>query len=531
MDFVVLLIALMFGTVLLAGLGERIRLPYPVLVLIAAAAAAWLPFIPELHIEPELILPLFLPPLLFAVAQRSSWGVFRVRWKTLVLMAVLLVALTAIAVAGVAWYLMPLLSFPAAIALGAIVAPPDPVAVEAVAGKVRMPRRLMTMMQTEGLFNDAIAIVIFQTAVSAALSGGEVGWEIVPAFLAGAAGAVVIGFAMAWIVGGINRMVPNLVARTAITLVAPYAVYMIAEQMHFSGVVAVVVLAVELVRRDRPQDSQERLTRNSFWEVVEMLTTGVAFGLVGIEMRYVIEDEGAEILGWIPAIAAIVAVVVGVRFVWVAIVMGAGWRAEGTVDDGRRRMSEKLKDVIIVTWCGMRGLATLALALALPVGVGSGRNFMIATACAVLLATLVIPGLTLPALMKLLKPVDDHVEVERLERQIALRAERAAATAISSSPQLEQIDPALVARARERISGLHNLLDHDDAPDTESEATARRQVLAMEIMMRDALAAARREVLSMRGEKGVDPEAVNAVLRRLDLRTVSMDSSASRPLL
>jgi len=524
MEFVVLLIALMFGTVLLAGLGERIRLPYPVLVLIAAAAAAWLPFMPELHIDPELILPLFLPPLLFAVAQRSSWGVFRLRWKTLVLMAVLLVALTAVAVAGVAWYLMPVLSLPAAIALGAIVAPPDPVAVEAVAGKVRMPRRLVTMLQTEGLFNDAMAIVIFQTAVSAALSGGEVGWSLVPAFLAGAAGAVILGFLMAWVVGGINHIVDNRVARTAITLVAPYAVYMLAEQVHFSGVVAVVVTAVELVRRDRPQDSQERLTRASFWEVVEMVTTGVAFGLVGIEMRYVVEDEGANILGWIPAIVAICAVAVGVRVLWVGGILGAGWRTEGSAKERRISLSSRAKDVVIVTWCGMRGLATLALALALPAEV-PGRNFMLATACAVLFVTLVIPGLTLPALMRVLKPTDDHSLVEREERQIALRAERAAATAIAESPHLAPLDDELVARARARISGLHAVLEHDDdMPDDEYESTQRAQVRAVELLMRDALAAARREVLSMRAESGVDPEAVNAVLRRLDLRTVSLDS-------
>lgn len=522
MEFVVLLIALMFGTVLLAGLGERIRLPYPVLVLIAAAAAAWLPFMPELHIEPDLILPLFLPPLLFAVAQRSSWGVFRLRWKTLVMMAVLLVALTAFSVAGVAWYLMPLLSFPAAIALGAIVAPPDPVAVEAVAGKVRMPRRLLAMLQTEGLFNDAMAIVIFQTAVAAALSGGEVGWDVLPAFLAGAGGAVILGFLMAWLVGGINHVVPHFVARTAITLVAPYAVYMIAELAHVSGVVAVVVLAVELVRRDRPQDSQERLTRTAFWEVVEMLTTGVAFGLVGIEMRYVVEDEGASILGWVPVIAVICVVAVAVRYLWVGLILGAGWRLEGTPAERRVSLVSRAKDVLLVTWCGMRGLATLALALALPPQI-PGRNFILATAGAVLLVTLVIPGLTLLALMRILKPTDDHALVEKEERMVAARAENAAAEVIANAPEVAQLDPQALAAVRARVKGLRTLLSRDDDVDDAATVDARRHAKAMERVMSEALAAARREVLAMRGQPGVDPEAVNTVLRRLDLRTVSLD--------
>jgi CPA1 family monovalent cation:H+ antiporter len=150
---------------------------------------------------------------------------------------------------------------------------------------------------------------------------------------------------------------------------------------------------------------------------------------------------------------------------------------------------------------------------------------MLAAACAVLFVTLVIPGLTLPALMRLLKPTDDHSLVEREERQIALRAERAAATAIAESPHLGPLDDELVARARARISGLHAVLEHDDdLPDDAYESTQRAQVRAVELLMRDALSAARREVLSMRAEPGVDPEAVNAVLRRLDLRTVSLDS-------
>ena len=161
MEFLMLLICLLFGTVLAAGVGERIRLPYPVLMLIFSALIAFLPIIPEVHINPELILPLFLPPLLYAAAQRSSWSVFRLRWRSLVLLAVALVAVTVAVVAGVSWAMIPALGLPAAIALGAIVAPPDPVAVEAVAGKVKMPRRLITVLQTEGLFNDAIAIVIF----------------------------------------------------------------------------------------------------------------------------------------------------------------------------------------------------------------------------------------------------------------------------------------------------------------------------------------------------------------------------------
>ena len=230
---------------------------------------------------------------------------------------------------------------------------------------------------------------------------------------------------MAWVVGTLNRFVPNLVARSAATLVAPYAVYLLAEEVHFSGVVAVVVTALELGRRARPQDSEERLTRTAFWDVVELLTTGVAFGLVGIEMRYIIEDEGRNLFTFIPGIAAICIAVVLVRFLW----MMAMFKMGGT--ERKNHTPGSLKEVLVLTWCGMRGLATLALALALPTTMANGeplegRNFVIATACAVLIVTLVVPGLTLPALMRALKLPNDHAAEERKQRSLARRAEKVA---------------------------------------------------------------------------------------------------------
>ncbi|WP_146362147.1 Na+/H+ antiporter [Arthrobacter yangruifuii] len=521
MDFLVLLIGLLFGTVLAAGIGERIRLPYPVLMLIFSALIAFLPIIPEVHINPELILPLFLPPLLFAAAQRSSWSVFRLRWRSLILLAVALVAVTVAVVAGVSWVMVPALGLPAAIALGAIVAPPDPVAVEAVAGKVRMPRRLITVLQTEGLFNDAIAIVIFQAAVAASTSGGDVGWDVVPKFLIAAAGAVVLGLAMAWVVGSLNRFVPNLVARSASTLVAPFAVYLLAEEFHFSGVVAVVVTALELGRRARPQDSEERLTRTAFWDVVELLTTGAAFGLVGIEMRYIIEDEGRELLTFVPGIVAVCAAVLIVRFLW----MMAIYRIGGAE---KNRVPGSLKEVLVLTWCGMRGLATLALALALPGTTLAGealpgRNFVVACACAVLVVTLVVPGLTLPWLMRVLKLPNDSREADRMERELALRAERVAVETMKRSPAIQQLPPDRRAALAKRMSSLHAMLESDGEDDSQKLLDRKATLEIMDVVQREALDAARREVLDARQQRGVDPEAVDRVLRRLDLRTVTMD--------
>lgn len=522
MEFIVLLIGLLFGTVLMVGFGERLRLPYPVLMLLFASAIALIPGLPEVHIDPELILPLFLPPLLFAAAQRSSWSVFLVRWKSLILLAVLLVAATAFAVAGIANWLVPTLSFTGALALGALAAPPDPVAVEAVAGKVSMPRKLLTLLQTEGLFNDAIAIVIFTLAAEATVNGGTVGWDIAPRFLVSAAAAVAIGFVVAWLVGALNRFVPNMVARSATAIVAPYAVYILAEEVHASGVVAVVVTALEMGRRARPQDSQERLTRESFWSVMELLITGAAFGLVGMEMRYVLEDEGREIVRFIPGVVGVCLTVLAVRFGWFFLLYLIGGL------ESKRRIPGSMKEVLVLTWCGMRGLATLALALALPLTTADGspfpdRNFIVTAAAAVLMVTLVLPGLTLPSLMRFLKLATHDPEESRQERRLARRAEQVAIESIRTSEAAKKLPAKRRDALERRMSSLHSILEDDYKDDPEKLLRLKDVLEAMDAVQRQALDAARREVLAARKTKGMDPEAVDRVLRRLDLRTVTLD--------
>ncbi|TAP25143.1 sodium:proton antiporter [Arthrobacter sp. S41] len=524
MDFFLLVIGLLFATILIVGVGERIKLPYPILMLIFASLAGFLPFMPEMHIEPELILPIFLPPLLFATAQRSSWSVFRLRWKALIRLAVVLIVVTAGTVAATAMAFTPVVSIPLALALGAIVAPPDPVAVDAIATKVKMPRRLTSLLETEGLFNDAMAIVIFQLAVQATVDNSSVGLELIPQFVIGAAGAVVLGLAMGWAIGALNRFVPNLAARSAATLVAPYAVYMIAEEVHVSGVIAVVVTALEMVRRDRPQDSAERLTRQAFWEVLELLATGLAFGLMGIEMNQVIQEEGSNLIGYIPGIAAICFVVIAIRALWMFGTYYLPNRSKAKIP--------ARKDSLVLTWCGMRGLATLALALALPHVRADGtvieeRNFVVVTACAVLLCTLVVPGLTLPALMRVLKLRNNEQDTKRARRALARRAEAVAMSTLRKNVDLQELPENYQQAVRRRMNSLHSILSKDpdphDAISDEKYTQIRAVIAKADSIQAIALEAARDELLKARREPNIDPHLVDEIVVRLDRRTATLD--------
>lgn len=519
-----LIIGLLLATVIAVSLGDKLHLPYPVLMVVIALGMAFIPGIPELHLEPELILPLFLPPLLYATAKKTSWSVFRIRWRSVILLAIGLVVATVAVVAGAAWLLIPGIGLPAAIALGAMVAPPDPVAVESVAGRVHMPRRLLTVLQSEGLFNDAAAIVIFQTAVAAAVAGHDVdGWLAVK-FVTGSVVAVALGLAMAWAAKKLIGVIDSSTARSAVTLVVPFAVYILAEELHASGVIAVVVTALEIKRRSRPQDAAERITGSAFWDVTELLATGLAFGLIGLVSRTVIHDAGGRLLPMLGNAAVICAVVVLIRAVWLALLVPFNRRRnDGLPPNGP-------KDVLLLTWCGMRGLATLALALAMPEHIADGSPFpardqIVLTAVAVLFTTLVIPGSTLPWLMRKLRMRESPAAEHEAELVLAQRAEEAALAALHNAPFLHDLPHQRQEVIELGIKRLSEDLVIDAAP-SPADARSRHD---SEIAIRTiALDAARQEIVDARNEPDVDPEIADRVLRRLDLRTVILQEVGER---
>lgn len=520
-----LIIGLLLATVIAVGLGDKLKLPYPVLMVLIALGAGFIPGIPELHLEPELILPLFLPPLLFATAKKTSWSVFRIRWRSVILLAIGLVVVTVSVVAGAAWLLIPCIGLPAAIALGAMVAPPDPVAVESVAGRVHMPRRLLTVLQSEGLFNDAAAIVIFQTAVAAAVHGRAVDGWLAVTFLAGSAIAVMLGLIMAWLAKKLIGFIDSSTARSAVTLVVPFAAYILAEELHASGVIAVVVTALEMKRRSRPHDAAERITGNAFWDVTELLATGLAFGLIGLVTRHVIEETGAETLPMLGNAAIICAVVVLIRAAWLGLLVPFNRRRnDGLPPNGP-------KDVLLLTWCGMRGLATLALALALPEHTADGAPFpareqIVLTAVAVLFTTLVTPGSTLPWLMRKLKMRESPAAEHEAEMVLAQRAEDAALIALHDAPFLHDLPHQRQEAIERGIKRLSEDLVIDVAPSAPADARSRHD---QEVAIRTiALDAARQEIVDARNEPGVDPEIADRVLRRLDLRTVILLEGGER---
>lgn len=527
MQILLLLVGLMLAAVLLVGVGDRLRLPWPALMVVLGVLVALVPGLPDTFtLDPELILPLFLPPLLFATAQRTSWAVFRARWRSIALLAVALVVVTVVLVAGTATILIPGIALTAAVGLGAMVAPPDPVAVEAVAGTVRIPRRLLAVLQSEGLFNDATALVIFQAAVLATVGRDTLSPAVLALqFVAGAVGAVLIGLGVAWVAQTVLGRLTDTTGRSALTLVLPFATYLAADELGASGVIAVVVLALQMRRNADADEAAERLTQTSIWNVVELLVTGIAFGLIGLDLRQVVTDVGDDLPRMLGHAAVVCGVVIVVRAVW----MTAAWRIVRHGEDSSSAPRTG-REAVLLTWCGMRGLATLALALSLPVGTADGTLFpsrpeIVLIAVSVLFTTLLIPGFTLPLLVRALR-VDTEADAEKLaEKEIVSRARRAAMATMEFEQRVQGLPDDVVSALRERLTRLEGVLTGEPA----SEEDRQRLAALRETRQRAtdaqaaALSAARAEVLAARREPGVDPQAADRVLRRLDLRTVLLD--------
>ena len=517
MDVLLVLIGLMLLTVFVVAIGDKIGLPWPALLTIITACAVFVPGLPQFEPPTELILPIFLPPLLWALARRTSWGVIREQWVTILSLSVLLVVATTLAVGFTAYAFLPGISLAAAILIGAAIAPPDPVAVDAVAEPAGIPRRIITTLQTEGLFNDAASIVAFNLALTAVTQGDELsfGGGVLNFFYS----ALVAG-GLGWVVGRLVALfithVHDVTARNALTWVTPFAVYLISEELGASGVIAVVIAAVELNSRADIQ-AEDRLSGQSFWETIELLFTGVAFGLIGLTVNTAIGEVGSDL--WHSVVVGVILSLVAfiVRLVWMYIYYRIN------VSRGRPRVAPlRLQEVLLMTWSGMRGLVTLALVLSIPAGVFSFHHELAVIALTVLLVTMVVPGLLLPWLMERLDLTEaSQIASDKMRAAVVSRARAASIEALSHfrpdghiTADAEKVDPEISANVIQWFED--RLGDGEDVSDDSRKQRAwQARHVALEAR-RTALAAAQEELLRMRGDRAYNPAIVDEVLEEID---------------
>ena len=452
--FEVVLGMLLLGAAL-AALARRIGAPYPALVALAGAALALVPGVPTLVLDPELALTLFIAPVLVDAAFDASPRDMRANWRAIASLALGAVVLTIVVVAVVARLLVPDLPWAAAIALGAIVAPPDAAAATTVLKQLKPPHRLLVILEGESLFNDASALLVYRLAVGATVTGAISGWRVVPMLLGVTLGSIVLGLVLAQLTIGITRRIRDVATAVVFQFGWTFGVWMLAERLHLSGIITMVVFAMAAARR-APEVVPPRIRVPSwaFWEVAVFVLNVLAFILVGFQLKSIALRVTGSIAVQYATVAAVVCLaVILARIAWVT---GAAafsrWRCRPRPDGTpgpRDPVSLSARAAAVAAWCGMRGTVTLAAALALPTGEHGGapfpyRDLILVTAFGVVLGTLVLQGLTLRPLLLRLK-LDDDGTVEREVRLARLETLRAA---VSAASECEGAETAALVRHR-----------------------------------------------------------------------------------
>ncbi len=532
MSQIEIILGLLVAVAALATLAVRLRIPYPILLVVGGSLLGFVPGLPRVELDPELVFLLFLPPLLYVSALFTSWRDFRANFRPITLLAVGLVLMTTVVVAAVVHSVIGL-PWAAAFVLGAIVSPTDAIAATAVAQRLGVPRRIVTVLEGESLVNDATGIVAYRIAVAAVVTGAFSVWEAGLQFVVGAAGGVAAGLVIGWLVIWARRhLADDPSVQNTVSLLTPFIAYLVAEELpayvwhglglpgelHFSGVLAVVTTGLYLGRKG-PYiiSSGTRLQGYATWELITFLLNGLIFVLIGLQLRNVVEGLSEYTPGELALYAVLVSLtVILVRMLWV---FPATYLPRMAIRAIRERdPSPPWRNVSVIAWTGMRGVISLAAALALPLTVAGGdpfvwRDLIIFLTFCVILATLVVQGLSLPAVIRALGLEDDRIgEKEETHGRI-----RIAEAALERLEELAEEDWVREDTA-ERMRGFYNYRRNrfasrvDGDPDGVEERSAAYQRLMAEL-----LGAQRRTLVRLRDEGKIGDEAMHRIERDLDL--------------
>ncbi|MGC4103933.1 Na+/H+ antiporter [Ferruginibacter sp.] len=426
MENIAVIIFLLFGIAFLGLLSNRYRFPLPIALVLGGVCISLVPGLPVIALNPEVVFIVFLPPLLYGAAWNTSWHEFKANLRPIGLAAIGLVIFTTVLVAMAAHWLIDDLSWPAAFLIGAIVSPPDAVAATSVTKGLGLQPRMITILEGESLVNDASGLVAYKYALTAITAGNFVLWKAGLNFLWIASAGIAIGLAIGYIMYQVHkRFVCDSVIEVTLTFLTPFASYLLAEQFHFSGVLAVVTTGLYLsFRSGEIFSNQSRIMAYSVWEVVIYILNGLIFVLIGLQLRSVmagISEYPASALILYGLVISFVVIIV--RFVWI---VPAALLPRYLSKRIREREPFDPRNMVVFGWAGMRGVVSMAAALALPIMLTDTvqfphRNLIIYLAFCVILSTLLLLGLTLPWIIKKLgiEPYSAALEEYEVRTQVA----------------------------------------------------------------------------------------------------------------
>jgi monovalent cation/hydrogen antiporter len=491
-------LVLLLASVLLAALARRLELPYPALLALAGSVLAFLPIAPEIEIDPDLALALFVAPVLLDAAFDTSPRDLKRNVLPLTSLAIVAVLITTGAVALIGWQLAGL-PLAAAIALGAIVAPPDAAAAAAVLRQFRPPRRLMAVLQGESLLNDATALLVYRIAV-AATTGALVLGSAVPMLALSLIGSIVAGYALARLLRRAMTHVEDPATATILQFVSTFGVWIFADRIGLSAIITMVVYAMTLARSvSRTSSPRNRVSSYSVWETAVFVLNVLAFVLMGLQSRPILSrlSEAGRVDALVLGVLVLVTIIL-VRLAWV-LTAGATVRLVSRWFGKEWSVGKGVRGDLLVAWCGMRGLVTLATAFALPPAF-PGRDLIVLTAFCVVLGTLVLQGMTLKPLLRLLRfEPDNSIEEEVSRARVVVMQAAIDSLTGDASPA--------AAAVREQYAAARTVAEKPDNPQAATEYD--------DLRLR-AIKYQRKALERLRGEGTIGDEAYHRLQEELD---------------
>lgn len=513
-------VGLLLAVAVLALVARKLTIPYPILFVIGGLLLGLIPKLPKVRLDPELVFLFFLPPLLFPAALFTSWRDFRANLRPIALLAIGLVLFTTVAVAGLAHYFMGL-PLAAGFVLGAIISPPDAIAATAIADRLKIPRRIVTILEGESLVNDATALVAYRFAVLAVVTGSFSLAQAGARFVIVGVGGILIGLAVGWLAEQFHKRVDDAPIEITVSLLTPFVAYLSAERSGVSGVLAVVTAGLYLGGR-MPEllTFKTRLQGGPVWQMVEFLLTGFVFILIGLQLPEVLSALSGHAIPlhrliWYALLISLAVILIRVLWVFPATYLP-------------RRLFQKFcrhdphppwRHVTIVAWTGMRGVVSLAAALALPFTLrdGSpfpGRDLILFLTFVVILATLVVQGLSLPLLIRWLGVKDDG-SMEKEEREARLKANQ---TALARLNEITERDPAKAdALQRLRVEYEDHIRQVEGAEPESAGTPLRLFSSEYERLSHTAIQIERGTIIHLRDQDVISDEVLRRIQQDIDL--------------
>ena len=511
-EVIVLLLAVITA---LAEVTDKIKIPYPILLVLAGMGIGLIPGLPPVELKPDIVFLLFLPPVLYAAAWYTSWPDFKAAKRPISLLAIGCVIFSTCAVAWVAHTFIPGFGWADAFVLGAIISPPDAVAATAATKGLGVPRRVTTILEGESLVNDATGLIAYKYAVAAVVSGSFVLWEAGLQFFLVAGAGILVGLAVGQIFLWIHRITPdNPTTDTTLTFLTPFIAYLSAEAVHVSGVLAVVTAGIFLTWHSSEVFSQQtRLQAVGSWNTFLFILNGIIFILIGLQLPTVlknIEGSVAELIGYGAIVSA--TVIVG-RLIWVY--PGAYIPRWLSKTIRKNEPGTNIKLVTIVAWSGMRGIVSLAAALALPFATSTtdpfpNRDLIIFLTFCVIFSTLVIQGLTLRPLIKFfgIKP-DAREHEEELEARLQIAGSIIEHIEANYSLLRDEVLNQIKTKYEIRIQRLRK--------DSTIQKLNEEQLNEFHRIQWELLKLERQQLLTMRNEIRISAEVLKKLEYELDL--------------